>query len=228
MTGRLAVTVAAACLVSAGCSHTVSGTAVRASGSAPHAVSTLRAAQLDHVLVDLPDLAALVGAPELDVIGQLDEMSDNADVVSDPGCLGTVMGAEKSVYAGSGWTAVRDQVSGDQLDEHWVEQTAVLFGSEAQAKAFHESSQRTWRDCAGYSVSVDDVDVTYVWEVGDLESVGGVLAQRTVEQGFEEWQCGHALAQAANLVVETWTCSYDEGDEAVRLAERMLANAATA
>jgi len=71
--------------------------------------------------------------------------------VSDPDCLGAIYGAEEPVYAGSGWTAMRDQVAREpgEENEHWVEQTAVLYPSAEKAqKFFDENKERINGDFA--------------------------------------------------------------------------------
>lgn len=225
--GRL-VLAAAACLLAAGCTSTVSGSAVRDAAGAPLNVPALRESQLDDVMLSLGELASAVDAPELDTIIDSDEMSDNVDAVSDPACLGAIMGAEDAVYGPSGWTAVRDHVAGDVDDEHWVEQTAVLYPSEDAARAFLDESTAGWQDCAGFSVSVDDTDFSYVWEIGDLDVSGDMITQVTTEQDYDDWQCQHAMSQVSNLVVETWACAFGPTEGAVEIAERMLAKAAKA
>ena len=85
-------------------------------------------------------------------------MTDHSGEVSDPDCLGAIYGAEEPVYAGSGWTALRDQIAREpgEDNEHWVEQTAVLYPSAEKAQKFFDESKSSWQRCAGYSVSVDD------------------------------------------------------------------------
>ena len=224
---RWVLWVAAACLV-AGCSSAVTGTAVRTGASTAPDVPQLREAQLDDVMLGLADLATIVGASELETIIDSEEMSDNVDVVSEPACLGAIMGAEDAVYAGSGWIAVRDHVVGDPDDEHWIEQTAVLFSSQEQAHGFYGDATAMWDRCAGSSVSVDDTDVGYVWDVGPLEEADYMITQVTTEQDYDDWRCQHAMSQASNLVVETWACAFGTTDGAVAIAERMLENASKA
>jgi hypothetical protein len=221
--GRLLAT--AACLLTFGCSSTVSGNAVRDPRVAPVDVPVLRESQLDDVMLSLDEMAEVVGAAELETVLEDEAMSDNLEVASDAGCLGAVMGAEESVYSGSGWTAVRDHVVGDADDEHWIEQTAVLYPSATEARRFYDLSASTWEDCAGYAVAIEDTDVSYVWAIGALSAVDDMLVQVTTEEESPDWTCQHALSAASNLVVETWACTYGGSDGAVGIAERMLDNA---
>lgn len=179
-------------------------------------------------MLTVDEIGDIVGARNLEVILETGAMSDNSDSVSDPDCLGTLFGAEEAVYEGTGWTAVRDQVVGDAESDrqHWVEQTVVLFPSERQAREFFDDSAAAWGQCAGFSVSVDDYESTYIWHIEDLDTRDDVIAQVTVQEDFDDWQCQHALSVVSNLSVETWACAFGIEDQAVDIAEKMLAKAA--
>lgn len=225
---RLLVVVAAVCAL-AGCTSTVSGSAVRDAAVAPTNVGILKESDIDHIMLTVDDISDIVGEKDLKVILEMGEMSDNADSVSDPDCLGAIFGAEEAVYDGSDWTAVRDQVVGDDENDrkHWVEQTVVLYPSEREARDFFDNSSAAWGDCAGFSVAVDDYESTYIWHVEDLQTRDDVIAQVTVQEDFDDWQCQHALSMVSNLTVETWACAFGIEDEAVDMAEKILENAAT-
>ena len=113
--------VIAASLVLSGCVSTVDGTAVRAPHALPLDVPPLTEAQLDDVMLSIAELNGIVGG-RMTVTSELEEMTDHSSAVSDPDCLGAIYGAEEPVYAGSGWTAMRDQVARepDESNDHWV------------------------------------------------------------------------------------------------------------
>ena len=165
------VVIAASVLLS-GCVSTVSGTAVRAHNSAPVNVPPLTEAKLDGVLLSIGELNGIVGSTQMKVTSKLDEMTDHSGEVSDPDCLGAIYGAEEPVYAGSGWTALRDQIAREpgEDNEHWVEQTAVLYPSAEKAQKFFDDSKSSWEKCSGYSVSVDDADATYLWQIDSVNA----------------------------------------------------------
>lgn len=222
------VPVLAAALVLCGCVSTVDGRAVRASGSVPADVPPLTEAQLDRVLLPIGELNGIVGATQMTVTSRLDEMTDHSADMSDPACLGAIYGAEEPVYAGSGWTAVRDQVAREPYDDndHWVEQTAVLYPSADEAQAFVESSRETWQQCESDDVTVDDGSSSYVWEMEPVGVEGGLITQMSEQRDADGWACQHALTAVSNVSVEAWACGYDISDEAVTIATEMAANAA--
>ena len=115
--------------------------------------ATAGRSQTRRVLLSVGELNGIMGATEMEVISELDEMTDHSAEVSDPDCLGAVYGAEEPVYAGTGWTAMRDQLvrEPDEDNEHWVEQTAVLYHRPRTA-TFFDDSKSPWENCSGHSV----------------------------------------------------------------------------
>ena len=221
------VVVAASVLLSA-CVSTVSGTAVRAQRAAPIDVPPLTEAKLGDVLLSAGELNGIMGSTQMKVTSELEEMTDHSGQVSDPDCLGAIYGAEEPVYAGSGWTAIRDQVvrEAGENNEHWVEQTAVLYRSAEKAQKFFDDSKSTWEKCSGYSVSVDDQDATYLWQIDSVTSEDTLITQMTAQEDAEGWGCQHALSAVSNVIVEAWACGYSIKDEAATIANDMVANAA--
>lgn len=222
--------VAAALLLSAfvaGCASTVVGTAVRAQGGGSN-LPDLTEADLGRVLLSVGEINGVMGATGIRETGSTEDMSDNSAVVSDLDCLGAMYGAEEKVYKGSGWTAVRDEVlqepTGD--NEHWVEQIAVLYPSADKAQRFLAESRSTWQSCENSSIDVDRDDVHATWDVGPVDLSDEVLTQGIEQQDAGGWGCQHAMASAANLIVEVWACSDSIGDEAKAIATDMLKNAA--
>lgn len=222
------LTIAASVASSSGCSSTTSGQAVRAPNSAPTAVRPLQESQLDDVLLSVAQLNGIVGGTKMEIVVDNDELSDNAEAVSDPDCLGSIFGAEELVYRSSGWTAVRDQVASEPADgnEHWVEQTVVLFPSEKLAADVIDVFTAAWRNCAGFSVAVDDETTSSIWLIDDVMVSGDVVTQMTGQEDSEGWECQHAMTAVANLAIESLACAFGINDEAVTIADALVANAA--
>jgi hypothetical protein len=221
------VVIAASVLLS-GCVSVVSGTAVRAQHAAPIEVPSLTEAKIGDVLLSAGELNGIMGSTQMKVTSELEEMTDHSGQVSDPDCLGAIYGAEEPVYAGSGWTTMRDQVvrEAGEDNEHWVEQTAVLYPSAEKTQKFFDDSKSTWQKCSGYSVSVDDQDATYLWQIDSVTSEDTLITQMTTQQDAQGWGCQHALSAVSNVIVETWACGYRIKDEAATIANEMVANAA--
>lgn len=229
-TGRVCaagIVIAASVLLS-GCVSTVAGIAVRAPNALPLDVPPLEEARLAGVMLSIGELNGIVGSTQMTVTSELEEMTDHSAAVSDPDCLGAIYGAEEPVYAGSGWTAMRDQVARElgERNDHWVEQTAVLYPSPTKAQKFFDDSKSSWEDCAGYSISVDDGEASYLWEMDKVTAEDHLITQMSVQQDADGWACQHALSVVSNLTVEAWACGYSISDEAATIATEMIANAA--
>jgi hypothetical protein len=220
--------VTAASVLLSGCVSTVSGSALRAQHAAPIDVPPLTAAKLDGMLLSIGELNGIMGSTRMKVTSELQDMTDHTGEVSDPDCLGAIYGAEEPVYAGSGWTAMRDQVAREpgEDNEHWVEQTAVLYPSAGKAQKFFDESKSAWQKCSGYSVSVDDADATYLWQIDNVTSENTLITQTTAQQDANGWACQHAMSLVSNVTVEAWGCSYGVKDEAATIANEMVGTAA--
>lgn len=227
MAGAAGVVLAATVLLN-GCESTVAGTAVRGQGASALDVPKLDKAKLDDVLLSIGQLNSIMGARTMTVASELEEMADHSDQVSDPDCLGAIYGAEKPVYAGSGWTAMRDQVAREpgENNDHWVEQTAVLYPSAEKARQFFDKSASAWKNCANSSVTVDNSGSSYLWALGDVTVEESLIAQLTTQQDAQGWACQHALSVVSNLIIEAWACGFTITDEAATIATEMMGKAA--
>jgi PknH-like extracellular domain len=224
----LVVGVFAASVLLSGCVATVSGTAVRDGHAVPTDVPPLDEAALKRVLLPIDEVNGIMGTKNLEVTSEIDDMTDSSSKVSDPDCLGAMFGAEEKVYDGSGWTAVHDWVAREpeEDNEHWVEQTAVLYPDAAHANKFFQKSKSTWQKCAGTSLAVDDSNSSSLWEISDLTAQDGLLTQVATQEDVDGWGCQHALSVVSNMTVETWACAYRPGDEAATMAIDIVTNAA--
>ncbi|MCT7660395.1 sensor domain-containing protein [Mycobacterium deserti] len=210
-----------------GCVSTVSGKAERAQNAAPIDAPPLRESDLDRVLLSVGELNGIMGSTTMTITSELEDMTDHSGDVSDPDCLGAIYGAEEPVYAGTGWTAMRDQVARepDENNEHWVEQTAVLYPTAQDAQDFFAMSQSMWQNCGGDTISVNDGDSTYLWRLENVTTEDTLITQTSTQEDADGWACQHALSVVSNLTVEAWACSYAIGDEAAAIAADIVANA---
>jgi len=220
--------VVAAALPISGCVSTVAGTAVRNGHAVPTDVAPLAESALKKVLLPVDEVNQIMGAKRIEVTSDMDEMNDSSDKVSDPDCLGAMFGAEDPVYAGSGWTAVRDLVAREpeEDNDHWVEQTAVLYPDKGHANRFFEKFKSILQKCAGTSLAVDDSDSSSLWEIGDITIDDGLITQMARQEDADGWGCQHALAVVSNMTVETWACAYSPSEEAATMAVDIVTNAA--
>lgn len=224
----LAGVVVVAATALSGCVSTVSGTAVRNTRTVPTDIPRLDDSALARVMLPIGQINEILGTTDLEVTSDIKDMTDSSDKVSDPDCLGAMFGAEESVYQGTGWTAVRDVVAREPVDDndHWIEQTAVLYPDADNAMRFLERSRSAWQHCASSSLAVNTEDTSTLWEFGDVSGGDGLIWQITTQEDADGWGCQHALAAASNMTAETWVCAYNLADEAVSMAIDILNNAA--
>ncbi len=102
----------------------------------------------------------------------------------------------------------------------------MLYPSAEKAQKFFDESKSSWEGCAGYSVSVDDEDATYLWLIDSLTHEDTLITQMTAQEDAEGWGCQHAMSVVSNVIVEAWACGYTIKDEAALIATDMVANAA--
>lgn len=217
------VCIVSTALLLAGCTSVVTGEAQRAANSVPDDVPPLRESQLEGLLLSVDDLNKIVNSLTMVLVTDVEELQDNSPFVSDPDCLGSVYSAEQEVY-GTGWTAVRDQVIREPGDnnEHWAEQTLVLFPSAGDSRRIVDESESKWRECGSFSVAVDDSQSSHIWKVDDLASDGDVITQVVAQEDADGWDCQHAMTSVSNVVVETMACAFGIGDDAATMAVELV------
>jgi PknH-like extracellular domain len=211
-----------------GCENTVSGTALRARSATPLDVAPLKESQLDDVLLGIDELDDIVGATRMTFVHQAEAMSDNSTAVSDPDCLGSLFGAEKDVYDTYHWAAMRDEVAREpgSANDHWVQQTVVLYPAANDAQKMFTDSKAQWEQCGGSAVASDSSDSSYIWEIDDAHVDDDLISQVIMQEESGGWECQHALSAVSNVTIETFACADGINDEAVSIAQKMIANAA--
>ena len=213
---RLACGLCTVALLASGCVQTTGGTARPADAAGP-AESGQPGSGLGGILLSVDDINGIMGAKDIQIMDSANDMADHSVDISDPKCLGALYNAEESVYGGTGWKDVVDQVLSEPEDDsaHWVEQTVVEFPSSAAAKAFVDTSFKQWTGCVGKSVMVDDGEDEYHWQFGGVSSLDGTISQITRQTDNDGWECQHALGAVDTFVLEASTCGVSLQDEAV-------------
>ena len=88
------------------------------------------------------------------------------------------------MYAGTGWTAMRDRVAREpnEDNDHWAEQTAVLYPSADRAQKFFDKVKSEWEACAEIAIWADDADATYLVQIDDLTAEDDLITQTTTQE----------------------------------------------
>ncbi|ORV80838.1 hypothetical protein AWC11_27655 [Mycobacterium interjectum] len=149
-------------------------------------------------------------------------MSDHANQVDPPSCVGVIFGADPSVYNGTGFEAIRDQTldvssytTGDQ-----IEQTIVVFPTAEQAQAVVTSQTRQWQACANrpnpyppptraLQIGQRHGEGGYSWTLADVQAGQDLITVKMAgydnEAGSDQ-ACQQALGVRANVVIKTKAC----------------------
>ena len=221
----VALAVVGTCLLTFGCSEG-DNHAARTSTTKPTPTSTVPPPLLDTALPALmlsaDEANAVMGSNGMTITRTRFEMSDDSATMQPRECLAIDGSAQAQVYAGSGFTAERDETlqEGDKFT-HFVEQAVVLFPSAKQAAAFVAASAQQWGTCHQYT----HIQSGSLWTVGPISNANGILSTVATQQNAKPpgWACGHALAARNNVVIDVNTCSANPADSAVNIASQAAA-----
>lgn len=184
---------------------------------------------LKKFLLEPEQVNAAMGTAEMKVTKNHVGLSDDADTMEPQQCLAVDGAAQAQVYAGSGYTAVRDQAlqlqDGDTFT-HYAEQAVVLFSSAKQAEAFVDASVKQWPECHQYRHTQSGTE----WEPDPPSNTHGMLSTvaTLLNASPPGWACGRALTARNNVVVDVNTCSADPGGSAVDIANQVAGKVPTA
>jgi PknH-like extracellular domain len=230
---RVCALALAAAVALCGCVQTTPGSPVKAPRKAPAPnTPTLSDSNLDQILLSVTDVGSIVGGTGLQINNSANDLSDSSDIVDRVECLGVMFAAEKKVYDGTNWKAVRDQVIREPGNDkkHWVEQTVVLFPSWEKADDFLQKSQNAWENCANSSVTTQASDnSSYHWQLGQVSEPSDTEITLTMsQQNSDNWNCQHALSAVSNIIVEAVACGRGVSSEGEKIVSRIVQNAGRA
>ncbi len=217
------------CALTAACGGAKqAGTATSASSAESTATSAAVApvaeGALDELLLSPAEMGAVVGATGMNVIASSTSLAQDIKVASDApkekvACVGIAGSAEAQAYAGSGSTAVRDQLlqaTGGGVADVTAGQSLVLFGSAAQAADFFSASAERWSACHEFTLGGKAV------KVDPISNNDGMLSASFT--GGDD-VCQRALTVTNNVAVEASTCGADP-ESAVKIASQLAAKIA--
>ncbi|MGI9124675.1 MAG: sensor domain-containing protein [Mycobacterium sp.] len=185
---------------------------------------------LDALLLSDTTVTTIMGAAKMQGDPPDGSMYTPTSTLSDPDCMGADYAAAEPVYAGTGWSAVSNQVLSQPRPDNpdsplfWVNQAAISFPTDRQARDFLDKSTTRWKDCSGRVVKDDDETTPAPWSFGDMTQNKSVISQLSFQEGAGGWACQHALASESNAVLEAVACGEHVRDQAAQIVEKMLAN----
>jgi hypothetical protein len=221
-----ALAVAGTCIIALGCSSGGSNPGAKTSTTRSTATSPTAPPLVDTALPALllsPDeVNAAMAATGMTITRTHFEMSDDSATMQPRECLAIDGSAQTQVYAGSGYTAERDQTlqEGDNFT-HYVEQAVILFPTAKQAGAFFIASTQQWPACHQYTHTQSGSQ----WAAGPISNTNGTLSTIATQQNANApgWACGRALTTRNNVVIDINTCSANPADSAINIANQIAA-----
>ena len=229
------ITTVFVCVATAGCGGSGGQDSASTSTPTPSATSTaptptsaapVAEAALDGLLLSPEEMGAALRATGMAVAATSSSLADDITAPPDApesqvACVGIAGTAEAQAYAGSGSTAVRDQVMQGVADGGGpltAGQSVVLFPSAGQAADFVAASAERWPACRrftwGGSAST----------VGPVSNTNGILSTTFSRENKDgpASVCERALTATNNVVVEASACGTGP-DSAVTIARRVVA-----
>lgn len=223
----VAFALVAVCLAASGCSQQSSRRDAKPATTTAATTTTTTAppvaeTALKGLLLTPEQINPIMGATDMAVTRSHTALSDDSTTMEPPECLAVDGAAQEHVYAGSGYTAVREQSLSEGDDfAHYVDQAVVLYPTAKQAAAFFESSAKQWPACHQYRHLQSGSE----WTAGQSANTNGVLSTVATQDnaGKDGWACGRALVVRNNVIVDVNTCSADPKDTAVTIANQIAA-----
>jgi PknH-like extracellular domain len=225
-----AIAVVGISILAAGCS-TGSHHATKTSTTTTTTTTTTTAppvpeGALDGLLLGPDQVNAAMAATGMTVTSTHTSMSDDSATMAPKECLAIDGSAQAQVYAGSGYTAERDQTlqEGDNF-AHYVKQSVVFFPTAQQPSAFFAASAQQWPACRQYTHTQSGSQ----WTAGPVSNTNGTLSTIATQLNPKAggWACGRALVIRNNIVVDVNTCSANPADSAVNIANQIAAKIPT-
>jgi serine/threonine-protein kinase len=148
-------------------------------------------------------------------------MSDNANQVDPPSCVGIIFGAEHSVYDGTGFEEIRDQTldPSSYTVGNEVEQTAVVFPSADDAQNLLAAQTKQWQTCVSLPSSVPGTpglqmgqkhgEGGLAWTLANVVTGANLITVKMAgydnEAGSHQ-ACQQVLGVRVNVVIKTKAC----------------------
>jgi serine/threonine kinase PknH len=142
--------------------------------------------------------------------------------LSNPNCLSAITPGADSVYAGSGYTAIRTQVFKEPAPAtHSLVETASSFPSADAASAFASSVANQWKACAEQTVTATGSYLAGNWAIRGLQ---GDVPKIAMARTSGTATCQRALSAVSNLIIDVDACS-PTSNQASQIADKIAAKA---
>lgn len=205
----MTVTSLAATLLVSGCTQMAGETAIPAAdlGRAPAPVAV---PALEGLLLPAEQLDSVLQVQGL-VVEDTSAEGFSAKTSADD-CAAAWNIAWLPMYTGSGWMAMRLQVSQtpDENHDHRVWQAVVSFPLPVDAAAFYAKQVAAWRTCNDRRFEqryLDEApDPSQFFVFGQASEHDGVLVMGSRQENEPTWGCEHSLTARNNVIADVKVC----------------------
>lgn len=213
---RWPIALLTACALTAGCTRAVDGTALAAepgshtttSSAASPAPRAIPTTALEGLLLNQDQLVALAGGTNMALVGTANSTSDSSKIIDDRTCLGLASVGDVTVYANSGYVAMRgNQFSTPNAVAADVTQLVTSFTTGGDAQALLQRAQQDWQRCAQrrYGFNSSNGNHSYFF-THDLRVIGSRIELSMRQEEDSRWGCSHAMAVQDSVAVEGRVC----------------------
>ncbi|GLE53538.1 sensor domain-containing protein [Mycobacterium montefiorense] len=200
----------------AGCTRAVDGTALAAEPAIHTPASSMTrplpqampATVLEGLLLSQDQLVALVGATNMTLVGTATSASDSSKIIDDRTCLGLSSVGDVTVYANSGYAAMRgNQFSTPNAVSADVTQLATSFTAPGDARALLQRARQDWQRCAQrrYGFHSSNGNHSY-FLTHDVRATGSRIELSMSQEEDPRWGCSHAMDVQGSVAIEARVC----------------------
>ena len=198
----------------------------------PAPAAPLAPKAVDALLPAPERVAQIMGASQLAVHLAVETMTDESAVIAQKNCIGAYAPAQAVVYADTGWTAMRGQAihePGDVPIAFEVFQAVVEFPTAAAAQKLLADQTGQWAACSGTAFTLTYANMApQAWKFGPLTKTSTAISMPQLLDDPKTTPstggCQRALAVRNNVVADVWACRLGLSNQAVDLANAILAN----
>ncbi|CAJ1493782.1 sensor domain-containing protein [[Mycobacterium] kokjensenii] len=205
-----------ACAVPTGCARVTAGLAVPADHDGPRPVP---ASMLPDLLLEATTVGDIMGSPAMRVKDSRSRMFDVGPQFPDADCMPAWMPVEKSVYAGTDWSATISQSLTETAQDHFVIQAATAFPTRDAARNFFETTAGRWNPCGERTfATINDGYSDTPWTFDRVADVDSTVWMTQHQDDSAGWSCQRALRVTNNVAIDVLACKLYVSDEAVTIA----------
>jgi hypothetical protein len=219
---RRAFTLAAGCLLVAGCTTVTDGTVTAAKGLA---LGPISGATLQKVLPTESELADVLGesipadVDEPLLEGKLSDMADGLATESDASphdCVGVIAELQRSIYTDTRMSEFASarwrQPSGSSSDLTRVVTAVVAFPATSDANDAFDDFAKQWQKCDGTFVKIPFEADYFGDDISNVKNEDGVVSadyEVTRSSSSVAWPNSRAIGVRANCLVEVEVTFFD-------------------